>query len=321
MCVVNKERKQSMDCKIDGQNFQIQWFPGHMTKAKRMMEEQIKLVDVVVELLDARIPRSSANPMLKKLIGSKQKIVVLNKTDMADPEVTVKWLTYLKKNNFTALEVDCQKGKGVKALVGAIQKAGQPAIDKWLKKGVRNRAVRVMIVGIPNVGKSTLINRLIGKNKTVTQNKPGVTRGPQWVTLGKNLELLDTPGVLWPKFENPETGFNLAVTGAIREEVFDQETAVHILIGRLARWYGQQLSAVYGVELVPDVTAEQLEQAIARARGNLKAGGVLDMSKTIQMLLRDFKLGKMGRFTLELPPQPKKEEKQAAEEADHGAIH
>ena len=310
-----------MDGKIDGQNFQIQWFPGHMTKARRMMEDQIKLVDVVVELLDARIPRSSANPMLKKVIGNKQKIVVLNKTDMADAEVTAKWLAYLKKNNFTALEVDCQKGKGIKALVSAIQKAGQPAIDKWLKKGVRNRAVRVMIVGIPNVGKSTLINRLIGKNKTVTQNKPGVTRGPQWVTLSKNLELLDTPGVLWPKFENSETGFNLAVTGAIREEVFDQETAVHILMGRLGRWYGQQISAVYGVDPAVCASAEQLEQAIAKARGHLKVGGVLDMSKTIQTLLRDFKLGKMGRYTLELPPQPKKEELAADEEADHGSVH
>lgn len=296
-----------MDCKIDGQKFQIQWFPGHMTKARRMMEEQIKLVDVVVELLDARIPRSSANPMLKKVIGSKQKIVVLNKTDMADPEATKQWLDYLKKQNFTALEVDCQKGKGIKALVSAIQKAGQPAIDKWLKKGVRNRAVRVMIVGIPNVGKSTLINRLLGKNKTVTQNKPGVTRGPQWVTLGKNLELLDTPGVLWPKFENPEVGFNLAVTGAIREEVFDQEIAVHILMGRLAKWYGQQMGAVYGIQVQEDTTVEQLEQAVARSRGWLKAGGELDMSKCIQTLLRDFKLGKMGRFTLEIPPRSKPE--------------
>lgn len=296
-----------MDCKIDGQKFQIQWFPGHMTKARRMMEEQIKLVDVVVELLDARIPRSSANPMLKKVIGSKQKIVVLNKTDMADPEATKQWLDYLKKQNFTALEVDCQKGKGIKALVSAIQKAGQPAIDKWLKKGVRNRAVRVMIVGIPNVGKSTLINRLLGKNKTVTQNKPGVTRGPQWVTLGKNLELLDTPGVLWPKFENPEVGFNLAVTGAIREEVFDQEIAVHILMGRLAKWYGQQMGAVYGIQVQEDTAVEQLEQAVAQSRGWLKAGGELDMSKCIQTLLRDFKLGKMGRFTLEIPPRSKPE--------------
>lgn len=296
-----------MDCKIDGHKFQIQWFPGHMTKAKRMMEEQIKLVDVVVELLDARIPRSSANPMLKKVIGNKQKIVVLNKTDMADPEATKLWLDYLKKQNFTALEVDCQKGKGVKALVSAIQKAGQPAIDKWLKKGVRNRAVRVMIVGIPNVGKSTLINRLLGKNKTVTQNKPGVTRGPQWVTLGKNLELLDTPGVLWPKFENPEVGFNLAVTGAIREEVFDQDIAVHILMGRLAKWYGQQIGAVYSVAVAEGLTVEQLEQAVARSRGWLKAGGELDMSKCIQTLLRDFKMGKMGRFTLEIPPRTKQE--------------
>ena len=219
-----------MENTFGGKKLHIQWFPGHMTKAKRMMEANLKLVDVVVELLDARIPRSSANPMLQQLIGNKQKIVVLNKTDMADPDQTKAWLAYLKKKNFTALEVDCQKGRGVKALVSAIQKAGEPTLEKWRKKGVRNRSIRVMIVGIPNVGKSTLINRLLGRNKTVTQNKPGVTRGPQWVILGKGLELLDTPGVLWPKFDNPETGFCLAVTGAIREEVFDQEIAVHILV-------------------------------------------------------------------------------------------
>lgn len=161
-----------MENTIGGKKFHIQWFPGHMTKAKRMMEANLKLVDVVVELLDARIPRSSANPMLQQLIGSKQKIVVLNKTDMADPDRTRDWLAYFKKHSFTALEVDCQKGKGIKALISAIQKAGEPTLEKWRKKGVRNRSIRVMIVGIPNVGKSTLINRLLGKNKAAAQNKP-----------------------------------------------------------------------------------------------------------------------------------------------------
>ncbi|WP_337476079.1 ribosome biogenesis GTPase YlqF [Acidaminococcus timonensis] len=281
----------------------IQWFPGHMTKARRMMEANLKLVDVVVELLDARIPRSSANPMLQQLIGSKQKIVVLNKTDMADPDQTRAWLTWLKKKNFTALEVDCQKGRGVKALVTAIQKAGEPTLEKWRKKGVRNRSIRVMIVGIPNVGKSTLINRLLGRNKTVTQNKPGVTRGPQWVILGKGLELLDTPGVLWPKFDNPETGFCLAVTGAIREEVFDQEIAVHILVQRLMKRYPQELCANYKIELTTEDTVETVEEKIALSRGWLQAGGVADKNKTIQMVLRDFKSGKLGAFTLEIAPK------------------
>ena len=291
-----------MENTIGGKKFHIQWFPGHMTKAKRMMEANLKLVDVVVELLDARIPRSSANPMLQQLLGSKAKIVVLNKTDMADPDRTQAWLSYFKKNSFTALEVDCQKGKGIKALVSAIQKAGEPTLEKWRKKGVRNRSIRVMIVGIPNVGKSTLINRLLGKNKAAAQNKPGVTRGPQWVILGKGLELLDTPGVLWPKFDDPETGFCLAVTGAIREEVFDQETAVHILIQRLLKLYPQELAASYKIGLAPEDTVETVEEKIARARGCLKVGGMLDMNKTIQMVLRDFKTGKLGAFSLEKAP-------------------
>ena len=222
---------------------------------------------------------------------------------MADPDQTRSWLACLKKKNFTALEVDCQKGRGVKALVAAIQKAGAPTLEKWRKKGVRNRSIRVMIVGIPNVGKSTLINRLLGRNKTVTQNKPGVTRGPQWVILGKGLELLDTPGVLWPKFDNPETGFCLAVTGAIREEVFDQEIAVHILIQRLLKLYPQELCASYRIELMPEDTVETVERKIALARGWLQAGGVADKNKTIQMVLRDFKTGKLGAFTLETAPR------------------
>lgn len=286
---------------LQGKNFQIQWFPGHMTKAKRMMEANLKLVDVVVELLDARIPRSSANPMLQQMIGAKPKIVVLNKIDMADPVLTRSWLEALQEQNFTALEVDCQKGKGLKALQTAIQKAGERVLEKWRKKGVRNRSIRVMIVGIPNVGKSTLINRLIGKNKVAAQNKPGVTRGPQWVMLGKGLELLDTPGVLWPKFDNPETGFCLAVTGAIREEVFDNEIAVEILLERLSAYYPQELSAYYGITLEGADTAESLVEKIGRSRGWLRQGGVVDGARTIQMVLRDFKSGKMGGFTLERP--------------------
>jgi len=235
---------------------------------------------------------------------------VLNKTDMADPVQTARWLERLKEQNFTALEVNCQKNKGVKALVAAIQKAGQPTLDKWLKKGVKNHPVRVMIVGIPNVGKSTLINRLLGKNKTVAQNRPGVTRGPQWVILGKGLELLDTPGVLWPKFDDPETGFSLAVTGAIREEVFDLEIAVHILLLRLKKYYPQELSAYYNIALAEEDGAKELEEKIGRSRGCLKAGGLVDYNKVIQMVIRDFKTGKLGAFTLEVPG------KSAAEKAE-----
>jgi ribosome biogenesis GTPase A len=284
---------------LEGYPFAIQWFPGHMTKAKRQMESQLKMVDVIVEILDARIPRSSANPLLKQMIGQKKKIVVLNKTDMADPDCTAQWLSVLRKQNYTALEVDCQRGKGIKLLLSAMRQAGQPVIDKWLKKGVRNHPIRVMIVGIPNVGKSTLINRILGKNKTATQNKPGVTRNTQWVEIGKNLELLDTPGVLWPKFENAEIGFNLAVTGAVKEDVFDRETAAAILLLRLKKLYPQQLSAYYGITIEETDTVSSMEEKIGRARGALKNGGEINLSKTVDLFLRDFKFGKLGPMTLE----------------------
>ena len=286
---------------LEGYAFSIQLFPGHMTKARREMESQLRLVDVVVEMLDARIPRSSANPLLQRLIGQKTRIVALSKTDMADPDVTQQWLAAFREEGLKALEVDCQKGRGTRALLSAIREAGQPVVDKWLKKGVRNHPVRVMIVGIPNVGKSTLINRLLGKNKTVTQNKPGVTRQTQWVEIGRGIELLDTPGVLWPKFEQAETGFNLAVTGAIKEDIFDRETAAAILLTRLLRLYPQQLAAAYGITLEAGETARTAEEKIGTARGAIKAGGELNLPKTVDLILRDFKFGRLGPMSLEKP--------------------
>lgn len=280
-------------------DFQIQWFPGHMTKAKRMMEEQVKLVDVIVEMLDARIPRSSTNPMLLQILGSKARVIALNKTDMADPMQTEQWITKLKNSGLAVCMVDCSTGKGVKQLIAAVQLAAKPVIDKWLKKGVRNRSVRVMIVGVPNVGKSTLINRLVGRNKVVAADRPGVTRGQQWITIAKGLELLDTPGVLWPKFEDPEVGFCLAVTGAIKEEVFDKQKAVELLLERLMGRYANILMEKYGIEFTAENTVQQVMEKIAQSRGCIKAGGVLDINKVIQLVLRDFKSGKLGRFTLD----------------------
>lgn len=280
-------------------DFQIQWFPGHMTKAKRMMEEQVKLVDVVVEMLDARIPRSSTNPMLLQILGSKSRVIALNKTDMADPVQTEQWITKLKNSGLAVCMVDCSTGKGVKQLIAAVQVAAKPVIDKWLKKGVRNRPVRVMIVGVPNVGKSTLINRLVGKNKVVAANRPGVTRGQQWITIAKGLELLDTPGVLWPKFEDTEIGFCLAVTGAVKEEVFDRQKAVELLLERLMNRYAAVLMEKYSIEFMAEDTVQQVMEKIAQSRGCIKAGGVLDINKVIQLVLRDFKSGKLGRFTLD----------------------
>ena len=283
------------------EDFKIQWFPGHMTKAKRMMESQIKLVDVVVEMLDARIPRSSTNPMLINVLGNKPKVIALNKTDMADNAKTELWIQKLKNSGLPVCKIDCATGKGVKQLISMIQVAAKPVLDKWLKKGVRNRSVRVMIVGIPNVGKSTLINRLVGKNKVVAADKPGVTRGQQWITIAKGLELLDTPGVLWPKFEDPEVGFCLAATGAIKEDVFDREQATELLIERLMQRYPEELKSKYAVEFENSDDVRAVISKIATSRGCIKAGGVLDLDRVIQTVLRDFRSGRLGRFTLDEP--------------------
>ena len=283
------------------EDFKIQWFPGHMTKAKRMMESQIKLVDVVVEMLDARIPRSSTNPMLINVLGNKPKVIALNKTDMADNAKTELWMQKLKNSGLPVCKIDCATGKGVKQLISMIQVAAKPVLDKWLKKGVRNRSVRVMIVGIPNVGKSTLINRLVGKNKVVAADKPGVTRGQQWITIAKGLELLDTPGVLWPKFEDPEVGFCLAATGAIKEDVFDREQATELLIERLMQRYPEDLKSKYAVEFENSDDVRAVISKIATSRGCIKAGGVLDLDRVIQTVLRDFRSGRLGRFTLDEP--------------------
>ena len=283
------------------EDFKIQWFPGHMTKAKRMMESQIKLVDVVVEMLDARIPRSSTNPMLQDILGSKPKVIALNKLDMADKAQTDLWVEKIKNSGLPVCKLDCATGKGVKQLISAIQLAAKPVIDKWLKKGVRNRPVRVMIVGIPNVGKSTLINRLVGKNKVMAADRPGVTRGQQWVTIAKGLELLDTPGVLWPKFEDPSVGFALAATGAIKEDVFDRESAVELLIDFLLKNYPQEMATKYAVSLEEGDDVNAVMAKIATSRGCLKAGGLLDIDKVVQLVLRDFRAGRIGRFTIDKP--------------------
>ena len=282
-------------------DFKIQWFPGHMTKARRMMEQQIKLVDVVVEMLDARVPRSSTNPMLIQLLGQKPKIIALNKVDMADPAKTEAWKTTFKNNGLPVCTVDCNTGKGVKQLVSEVQKAAQPVLDKWLKRGVKNRSIRVMIVGIPNVGKSTLINRLVGKNKVMAADKPGVTRGQQWVTIAKGLELLDTPGVLWPKFDDPQIGLNLALTGAIKEEVYDREQATELLTEKLIADYPELLKEKYTIDFEPGAAVREVFEKIAVSRGCLKGGGQLDIDKVIQLVLRDFRSGKIGRVTLDEP--------------------
>ena len=239
--------------------------------------------------------------MLQNVLGAKPKVIALNKIDMADTAKTELWLEKLKHSGLPVCKIDCATGKGVKQLISAIQLAAKPVIDKWLKKGVRNRPVRVMIVGIPNVGKSTLINRLVGKNKVMAADKPGVTRGQQWVTIAKGLELLDTPGVLWPKFEDPSVGFALAATGAIKEDVFDRQDAVQLLLDFLLQKYPEALASKYAVTVEEEETAQSVMAKIATARGCLKAGGMLDLDKVDQLVLRDFRSGRLGRFTVDEP--------------------
>jgi ribosome biogenesis GTPase A len=280
------------------EDFKIQWFPGHMTKAKRMMESQIKLVDVVVEMLDARIPRSSTNPMLIDVLGNKPKVIALNKTDMADNAKTELWMQKLKNSGLPVCKVDCATGKGVKQLISMIQVAAKPVLDKWLKKGVRNRSVRVMIVGIPNVGKSTLINRLVGKNKVVAADKPGVTRGQQWVTIAKGLELLDTPGVLWPKFDDVNVGERLAFTGAVKDNVVDIELLGMRLLETLSLSYKDLLDARYG-ELDYTLEPYDLLCLLAKKRGMVIRGGEYDTLRASTMLLEEFRNCKIGKITLE----------------------
>lgn len=281
-------------------DFKIQWFPGHMTKARRMMEKQIKLVDIVIEMLDARIPYSSSNPILMEIIGAKPKIIVFNKADLADTARLEIYGQKLKNKGIPIVYLNSVIGGDYKKLITTIRGVAQPMLDRWAKKGVKNKTVRVMIVGIPNVGKSSLINRLIGKAKVKTGDKPGVTRGEQWLSISNNIELLDTPGILWPKFEDSEIGFSLAVTGAIKDEVFDNQQAVEILLARLLQTYPQSLKERYDIEPQTMLTMEEILLAIAKKRGCLRVGGVADIPKVVNLVLRDYRDGKIGKFIIDM---------------------
>lgn len=284
---------------LDINNFKIQWFPGHMTKARRMMEAQIKLVDIVIEMLDARIPCSSSNPVLIEIVGNKPKIVVLNKVDLADANELQKLVEKFKARDIPVVCLNSVNGGDYKKLITMIKQVAKPMLDKWLKRGVKNKSIRVMIAGIPNVGKSSLINRLVGKAKTKTGDKPGVTRGQQWLSISENIELLDTPGILWPKFEDPQIGFALAVTGAVKDNVFDVEYAVHLLLARLSQKYPQALQARYEISAEQLTDIELMVEQIAKKRGCVRAGGVVDKEKVIQLVLREYRDGKIGKIVLD----------------------
>lgn len=276
----------------------LQWYPGHMRKAERLVKENLKLVDVVVELLDARIPLSSANPVLREIVGGKPRLIVLNKADLADETATRAWVKYFAAQGIAAVPVDAVQGRGVKELVQVIAKCAKPKTDKLVQHGAKARAARCMILGIPNVGKSSLINRLSGGSKTKVENRPGVTRAKQWIRLGAQLELLDMPGILWPKFEDQQAALHLAFTGAINDNVYDVASVVLLLLDTLRRAYPSALIERYRLEgALPSGIA--LLEEIGRKRGCLRAGSKIDYEKAEQIVLTDFRSGRLGRVTLD----------------------
>lgn len=282
----------------------VQWFPGHMAKTKRMIQDQLKLVDVVIELVDARLPVSSRNPLLEQLVGGKKpRVVILNKEDLADPQRTAYWINYFNSQaECRAFAFNATAGK--KQLIGRLKEALMDVTaekrERQAKKGIRKQTIRCMIVGIPNVGKSTFINLIAGKKAAQTGDKPGVTRGTQWIRLDEDLELLDTPGILWPKFEDQQVGFRLAVTGAINDEVFDLDEAAFQLISFLRERYPKQLQERFKLDdaMMQEEPLAILDQ-IGRNRGALLKGGRVDYSKVSKGILMDFRSGKIGRITLE----------------------
>ncbi|KAB3531405.1 ribosome biogenesis GTPase YlqF [Alkaliphilus serpentinus] len=280
----------------------INWFPGHMKKTRELLKEQLKLVDVVFELLDARIPFSSKNPEIDQMIGSKPRVVVLNKADLADEGATTKWIHYYKSKNITAIPVNTISGKGLRNVIQQAEEATKEKREALLKKGRRNRAIRIMMVGIPNVGKSSMINQLAGKKSAQTGDRPGVTKGKQWIRLKGNMELLDTPGILWPKFEDQDVAMKLAYTGAIKDEIMDIETLALKLIEVLIPLHMDKLMERYSLKEVPETPLETMNE-IARVRGCLIKGGEIDFSRVANIILDEFRGGKIGRITLEYPEE------------------
>ena len=277
----------------------FQWYPGHMTKAKRMMQENIKLIDLVIELVDARIPVSSRNPDIDELGKNKARLILLNKADLAEDRWNDAWMEYFREKGFSVVKVNSKKGGGIKSIQGVIQEACKEKIERDRKRGILNRPVRAMVVGIPNVGKSTFINALAGKSCTKTGNKPGVTKGKQWIRLNKNVELLDTPGILWPKFEDQNVGLKLAFIGSIKDEILQTEELAMELIKFMNQHYPGVLEEKYEVKAEPDTYA--MLSMIADSRHCLLKGNELDTGKAAALLLDDFRSGRLGRLTLEYP--------------------
>ena len=279
----------------------IQWFPGHMTKAQRMIEENIKLVDAVCEILDARIPRASRNPDIDRLAGGKPRLVILNRTDLADPAATAAWRKHFESEGLAVLETDAKSGKGVKDFVPAVRRLLADKLAEYEARGQAGRPLRVMILGIPNVGKSTFINKVAGRKAAIAGDKPGVTRGKQWISIDRGLDLLDTPGILWPKFDSQEVGEMLAITNAIKADVLDKETLGANFMLRLSRLYPDALRQRYKIEPDPTLNGFELLEAAAKKRGFLLSKGEYDIERMANTLLKEYHEGKLGRLSLETP--------------------
>ena len=278
----------------------FQWYPGHMTKARRMMQENIKLIDLIIELVDARVPLSSRNPDIDELGKNKARLILLNKADLAEDRRNDEWMEYFKKQGYSVVKVNSKKGGGIKSIQSVIQEACKEKIERDRRRGIKNRPIRAMVVGIPNVGKSTFINTFAGRACAKTGNKPGVTKGKQWIRLNKGVELLDTPGILWPKFEDQSVGMRLAMIGSIKDEILNTDELALNLIRFLMEYYPGRLTERYGCEETAQEALTVYEE-IARRRGCIKKGQELDYTKTGMLLLDDFRSGKLGRITLELP--------------------
>ena len=279
----------------------VQWFPGHMAKTRRKIGEALKLVDAVTEIRDARLPESSKNPEIDSLISGKPRIILLNKADYADESATAKWIEYYKKQGIYALAVECRTGKGLNAYLPLVKKVLAPVIAKNEEKGMVGKSLRLMVVGIPNVGKSSFINRMAKNGKAKVADTPGVTRSNQWFVIGKGIELLDTPGVLWPKFEDKTVGDKLAFTGAVKSDVLDSETMAVRLLDFIKDHYAARICARYKLDSIEGLQSWEILERIGRKRGMLIAGGEVNTERAAVTVLDEFKKGKLGTFTFEMP--------------------
>ena len=287
---------------MDSQHMNIQWYPGHMTKTRRQIEADLKQVDAVCEIVDARIPMSSRNPDIDTICANKPRIIILNRMDLADTDATKKWILYFRKLGYSAISTDCKTKKGILDFQPAVRSVLKEKLQRNAERGM-NRPLRVMIVGIPNVGKSTLINQISGRKGAKAENRPGVTRGKQWVTVDSGLLLLDTPGILWPKFEDPNVGMMLAYTGAVKENIIDVEELACKLAELLWKYYPETLRSRYGIDVSSDLPGYRLIEEMGRKRGYLLARGEIHTERMSKVLLDEYRCGKLGRFTLEMPEE------------------